>query len=399
MDPHDLNALWARHNAEWRDPAQIASQWREATDLDPNLLRYTTRGDWWGVLARLGITLLVTREYEHLAMGITVTQSGPLITYMPLPHPSGLVIDRARNVVYIASTRNPNQVYDFEPVAGVLPRRDVEITPPRGQPLVPVRSRFFAGSLYMHDMALIGTKLYANAVGQNAVVRLHADGRWERVWWPRCIETKRGPIFGQNHIQLNSIAAGANLAASFFSASTDRVSARRPGHKNFSVDRRGVIFSGKTREPIARGLTRPHSARLYTKQIWVDDSGYGGVGFIEEGKFHPVAVLPGWTRGLCFCDTVAFVGTSRVIPRFRCYAPGLDVDTSECGVYALDTRSGQILGSLVWPWGNQIFALDWIAARVTWGFPFRTSRRATAQEKKLFYTFNVGQIANLTCTK
>lgn len=399
MNPNDLNAMWARHNAEWRDPAQIASQWREATNLDPRLLRYTTRGNWWDILARLGITLLVTREYEHLVMAMTVTPNGPLLTYMPLPHPSGLVVDCARNIVYIASTRNPNQVYDFEPVAGVIPRLDVKAAPPQGHPLVPVRSRFFAGSLYMHDMALIGNRLYANAVGQNAIVRLHADGRWERVWWPRCIETPAGPVFGQNHLQLNSIAAGANLAASFFSASTDRVSARRPGHKNFSVDKRGVIFSGKTREPIARGLTRPHSARLYNKQIWVDDSGYGGVGFIEDGKFQPVAVLPGWTRGLCFCDSVAFVGTSRVIPRFRHYAPGLDIEASKCGIYALDTRSGQILGSLIWPWGNQIFALDWIAARVTWGFPFQASRRATGQEKKLFYTFNAGQIDNLTCDK
>ena len=29
--------------------------------------------------------------------------------------------------------------------------------------------------------------------------------------------------------------------------------------------------------------------------------------------------------------------------------------------YFVDTVSGAVLGSLVWPWGNQIFGIDWIA--------------------------------------
>ena len=125
MNPNDLNALWARHTAEWRDAAQIASQWREAANIDPQLLRHKTRGEWWEVLARLDITLLVTREYEHLVMAMSVTADGPLVTCMPLPHPSGLAVDRARHIVYVASTRNPNQVYDLEPVSATLPRLDV----------------------------------------------------------------------------------------------------------------------------------------------------------------------------------------------------------------------------------------------------------------------------------
>ena len=59
----------------------------------------------------------------------------------------------------------------------------------------------------MHDLAIIGTELHANAVGQNAIARLNSQGEYERVWWPACIDTPDGPIFGQNHIQLNSIAA------------------------------------------------------------------------------------------------------------------------------------------------------------------------------------------------
>jgi uncharacterized protein (TIGR03032 family) len=383
-----LDGLWARHHAEWRDPAQIASHWQEAGHIDRDLLRFETRGGWWDVVESTRITLLVTREYEHLVMAFQVSNGKRVVTFMPLPHPSGLAVDRDRNVVYVASTRNPNQVYDFEPVAGLVPREDVRVEPLIGHPLVPVRSRYYPGCSYLHDLALVGGELHGNAVGQNAVVRLDEGGSMKRVWWPRCIETSKGPVFEQNHIQLNSIAAGGNLASSYFSASAAVISRRRPGHRNFPTDKRGVIFDGATREPMVRGLTRPHSARMHRKKLWVANSGYGELGIVRGGGFEPVGRLPGWTRGLCFRGRYAFVGTSRVIPRFSGYAPGLDVDSSVCGVHVFDTDSGRVIGSLIWPYGNQIFGLDWAPAKRSSGFPFSAGAGGTsARTKKLFYTF------------
>lgn len=383
-----LARLWARHNAEWRDPAQIISQWQEAAATDPDLLRSRVRGRFWETLAETSMTLLVTREYEHMVMALRADTKGPKVSFMRLPHPSGIAVDVERRTVYLASTRNPNQVYDLAPVTSLRERQDINLFALEERPLVPIRSRFLPGSLYLHDLALVGRVLYATAVGENAVVRLYEDGRTERVWWPRAIEGPDGPTFTQNYIQLNSIAAGRTLKGSYFSASTDQLGARRPGHRNFPVDGRGVIFSGATREVFARGLTRPHSARLHDGRVWVDNSGYGELGFAEEGAFRPVVRLPGWTRGLCFHESIAFVGTSRVIPRFSRYAPGLDPDKSTCGVHALDARTGRILGSLTWPYGNQIFAVEVIESRVATGFPFDASqRRALDRQKKLFYTF------------
>lgn len=383
----ERDGLWARHNAEWRDPAQVASHWKEARSTDPRLHRFKALGDWWEVLEASGITLLVTREYEHLVMALTVVDGKPVTTFMPLPHPSGLVVDRKRGVVYLASTRNPNQIFDFEPVVDLIPRADVKVEGWSGRPLVPVRARFYPGCSYLHDLALVGGVLHANAVGQNAVVRLEEDGSLRRVWWPRCIETPDGPVFEQNHIQLNSIAAGRDLSRSYFSASAEEISSRRPGHPGFPTDRRGVIFDGATREPMARGLTRPHSARMHRKRLWVANSGYGELGIIQKGGFEPVVRLPGWTRGLCFRGELAFAGTSRVIPRFRKYAPGLDVDSSLCGVHVVHTQTGEVLGSLVWPHGNQIFGVDWAPGNRVSGFPFTAGARATARTKKLFYAF------------
>ena len=61
---------------------------------------------------------------------------------------------------------------------------------------------------------------------------------------------------------------------------------------------------------------------------------------IEGHRFVPIVKLGGWTRGLTFCRSYAFVATSRVLPRFHHYAPGLDPGKSVCGLHAIDLKTG-----------------------------------------------------------
>jgi uncharacterized protein (TIGR03032 family) len=382
-----LADMWTRHAADWRDTAQVSSQWREAAGTDPRLLESRATRGWWATLERLGITLFVSREYEHLVLALTASKGRGRATFFPMPHPSGLAVDRQARRLYVASTRNPNQIYTFKPLSNLVERRDVKLPAEPGTPLMPASAAYYPGSLYIHDLAMIGNRVYANAVGHNAVVRLSDRNRFERVWWPKCVEVKGTPVFSRNHIQLNSIAAGKSLAQSFFSASSDRIGRLRPGHLNYPVNGRGVIFSGATREPVCTGLTRPHSARLHEGKIWVDNSGYGEVGLVQDGRLQVVRKLPGWTRGLCMVDDIAFVGTSRIIPKYARYAPGLDAAASVCGVHALSCKTGEVLGSLEWPYGNQIFSIDWIQSGVTTGFPFEVPFRKQKRETILFYSY------------
>lgn len=369
----------------WRDPGEVIGGWVGATPVAGPLLRHRVRGDFWGALEESGQTLLVSREYEHLLLALSVEEGRPRVTYMPLPHPSGIAFDPARGVVHVASTRNPNQLFELAPVTATLERGDREIEPPAGRPLLPRRSRFLPGATYIHDLAMVGGKLHANAVGENAVIEVGKTVR--RVWWPRCVEVDGEPAFDRNYIQLNSIAAGKTLKRSFFSASSTEISSRRPGHRNYPVDRRGVIFSGATREPVATGLTRPHSARLHGEELWVDDSGYGAIGRIVDGGFESVASLPGWTRGLGLVGDIAFVGSSRVIARFAAYAPGLRVEEARCGLHAVDLRSGAVRGSIFWPAGDQVFAIEPIPRAFSLGFPHEASGGQRTAVDDLFYAF------------
>ena len=390
MPRRDASDAWARHAGEWRDPAQVVAMWGGASALDRRLLDAKADRGWWSLIEELGITLFVTREYEHLVIAMSARGGRPLVTFLPIPHPSGLVVDRARRVMHLASTRNPNQVVTLRIAQGALKRGDVAPRRPdrvRIGSFVPVASAIYPGSLYIHDLALIGGKLHANAVGHNAVVALGEGGRFRRVWWPKCVERGGRPAFDRNYIQLNSIAPGRTVRSSYYSASSALIGRRRPGDLEYKVDRQGVVFSGATREPICGGLTRPHSVRQWNGKVWVANSGYGEIGIVDANRFEPVQRFEGWTRGLCLVADVAFVATSRVIPRYARYAPGLDCTRSICGVHAVCTKTGRLLGSITWPSGNQVFAMDWIADTASQGLVFNSAGRDLADDTAFFYGF------------
>ncbi|MBK8598436.1 MAG: DUF4915 domain-containing protein [Holophagales bacterium] len=375
-----------RHATAFRDPAQAVGT-HTLPPPAPGLLRSREKGAFWETLAAAGVTLLVTREYEHLLLALGCGPGGPETTALTLPHPSGIAADLPRGRVHVASTRNPNQLYELRPATGLLPRDELR-APDRPVPpiLVPVRTRLHPGCLYLHDLAMVGGRLHGNAVGMNAVVRLDdGAGAATPVWWPRSIETPGGPLFSRNVLQLNSIAAGDRLSSSFFTASGDRPSARRPGQRHYPVDRRGVVFSGRTRDVIARGLTRPHSARLHEGRLYVDDSGYGRLVVVDGERCTPVVSLPGWTRGLALAGDLAFVGTSRILPRFEQYAPGLVPARCVSGIHAVDLRTGGVRGSLLWPEGDQIFAVEAVPRSFAVGLPFRSG--SPRRTRELFYAF------------
>jgi uncharacterized protein (TIGR03032 family) len=350
---------WDLADGEFREPQEVLSLAVGWPAWDGRLAAAEERGSFWEILRSLDVTLLVTREYEHAVLALSATEAGPLTTVLRVPHPSGVAVDRERRCVHLACTRNPNQVLELAPAAGWLDRTD-RTARQSGLGLVARVTRFLPGCLYLHDLAIVGGRLMANAVGMNAVIDLTQPGV-APVWWPAAIETEDGPDFSRNLIQLNSIAAGPSLEQSYFTASAAAPAATLPGELDWDIERRGVIFAGSTRQPVAQGLTRPHSARLDEHEhLWVADSGFGTLCRLAGDTGVVVARLPGWTRGLCLLKGFAFIGTSRIIPRFAHYAPGLDLAESTCGVHIVDTRTGEPVASLTWPNGNQVFAVDWV---------------------------------------
>ncbi|RJQ30460.1 DUF4915 domain-containing protein [Candidatus Parcubacteria bacterium] len=382
-----------RANEELRNPVEVVS-YEITEDHWNDYFQYKTTGAWWEILQEKEVTLLVTREYEHLILAMNCRGNCRNLSFFKTPHPSGLCVDDKHGALFAAATRNPNQVIEFKTVKKLKNRSDCTLPSQSVEAglLLPIRVIYLPGCIYLHEIARIDGQLYGNSVGQNCIVRIDLnEGRHERAWWPKCIETKGVPDFRRNYIQLNSIAAGDSLERSFFTASSCKPGLILPGDRNFPVDGTGVIFSGKSREPIAFGLTRPHSARQHQGSIWVNNSGYGEFGFIEGGRFVRLRRLDGWTRGLCFCDDIAFVGTSRVLPRFECYAPGIDRSKSVCGVFAVSTKTAEVLGGICWPNGNQVFSVEAVDSMIFSGFPLSVDRDENDARKiyDVFYRFQL----------
>jgi uncharacterized protein (TIGR03032 family) len=382
---------------KWRDPLQLINFEGCFNRISPQLLKYKVYGDWWEIINRLNIRLLVSREHEHILMCLGCESDSPEISFLALPHPSGIAVDQDKRVIYVASTRNPNMIYQFNPIQGFIERKDKnkfrEISTAVKNTLVPGKVFFLPGSLYIHDMIFMNRKLYANAVGHNSIIQISEDGGYKYVWWPKCIEKENKPDISDNYLQLNSIAAGKTINNSYFTSSTEKILSTRPGDINFPVNKKGVLFYGKTKEVVCRGLTRPHSARMNEGKVWLNNSGYGEIGFVEKNKFNSFLKLPGWTRGLYFKDDIAFVGTSRVNTRFSNYAPGVDLKSDICAIHAIDIKKCKIIGSIDWPFGSQIFAVEGIDKNYFGGLPMNLLQRKTPENlNHLFYAFKNNRV-------
>ncbi|HKB05522.1 MAG TPA: TIGR03032 family protein [Gemmataceae bacterium] len=133
--------------------------------------------------------------------------------------------------------------------------------------------------------------------------------------------------------------------------------------------RGGILMDVPSGEIIARGLSMPHSPRWYDGRLWVLESGAGSLAVVDpaSGRLEPVALLPGFTRGLDFFGPFAFVGLSQV--RESALFSGipitdrLKVEERACGVWVVDTRTGQTVAFLRFESGVQeVFAVQVLPA-------------------------------------
>jgi uncharacterized protein (TIGR03032 family) len=127
----------------------------------------------------------------------------------------------------------------------------------------------------------------------------------------------------------------------------------------------GVLLDVPSGEAVARGLSMPHSPRWYNGRLWVLESGAGSLAVVDEaaGRLDPVALLPGFTRGVDFFGPLAFVGLSQV--RETAVFSGipiterLPVEQRCCGVWVVDLRNGQTVAFLRFDAGVQeVFAVQ-----------------------------------------
>ena len=93
----------------------------------------------------------------------------------------------------------------------------------------------------------------------------------------------------------------------------------------------------------------PHSPRWHDGKLWVLQSGLGTLSTVDlaSGEVTQVAELPGFTRGLSFIGRYALIGLSQVRESVFTGLPITSrADERNCGVWVVDTQTGQIVGLL-----------------------------------------------------
>lgn len=204
------------------------------------------------------------------------------------------------------------------------------------------RHAHFTGPTMGHDLAFCNGKLWMVNTLFNCLSTIEADHSFTPQWKPPFIsEIARG-----DRCHLNGLAADDH-EPQFVTvlAETDTIGGWR---ENKATS--GCLLHVPTGSVVLRGLSMPHSPRIYDKRLWFLHSGYGRLELFDaaHGQAAIIATLPGYARGLDFYKGHAFVGLSKI--RETNAFGGLPIseyhDRLECGVVIIDCSNGKIVGSL-----------------------------------------------------
>jgi uncharacterized protein (TIGR03032 family) len=250
--------------------------------------------------------------------------------------PMGLAVHQGRFAL-----GGRTEVWDFRDVPEAAPR--VEPAGTHDACFVP-RNRHVTGDIAIHEIAFAQGELWLCATAFSCLGTLNAEHSFVPRWKPDFVSE----LAPGDRCHLNGMCVVEDEVRYVTAlGQTDEQGGWREGKA-----RGGVILEVPSSDVIVEGLSMPHSPRWHDGKLWFLESGEGGlcVADLEAGEWETVAELPGFTRGLAFVDQIALVGLSQV--RETATFGGLPLterlDQSErlCGVWAVDTTTGQTLGFL-----------------------------------------------------
>jgi uncharacterized protein (TIGR03032 family) len=202
------------------------------------------------------------------------------------------------------------------------------------------RVTYTTGVLDAHDVGILknGETIFVNTLF-NCLATTSSRHSFTPVWKPPFISQ----IIKEDRCHLNGLAMDRGEPRYVTAVSPSNTI---DGWRDRRADG-GVVIDVATGEVVCKGLSMPHSPRLFGNRLWVLNSGAGELGFVDLNKkeFRSVAFCPGFVRGLALHDKYAFVGLSK--PRYERFE-GLALDRklreadSEpwCGVQVIDTDTG-----------------------------------------------------------
>jgi len=205
------------------------------------------------------------------------------------------------------------------------------------------RMCYVTGDLDIHDIAMDGQGrlVFVNTLF-GCLATVSETHSFKPLWSPPFISR----MAAEDRCHLNGLAMEDGAPAYVTAVAESDVVDGWRDHRQDG----GVVVSVKESRVALRGLSMPHSPRMYRGKLWLHNSGTGYFGYADlaKGKFEPLAFCPGYLRGLCFLGDFAVVGLSK--PRRERTFSGLALDDNlarvkteaRCGLYIVDLRTGDI---------------------------------------------------------
>jgi uncharacterized protein (TIGR03032 family) len=201
------------------------------------------------------------------------------------------------------------------------------------------RSVISTGDVAMHEMAFAGEQLWFVNTRFSCLCTTDPNYSFVPRWRPPWISS----LAAEDRCHLNGLALRDGRPRYVTALSqTDT-----PNGWRELKGTAGLIMDIATNTIIVDGLAMPHSPRWHDGRLWVLESGKGTLAHVDvdTGEVTTVATLPGFTRGLTFLGPYAVIGLSQVRESvFKDLPVTQTADERNCGVWVVDTRTGEIAG-------------------------------------------------------
>ncbi len=315
---------------------------------DTEALRSVHTSNLPAIFEQLGISLVVS-TYQAGKVILVRSDGGALNTHFrTFTKPMGIAADHARLTI-----GGSNTVWYYRNVPAVAPKLE-----PLGKHdacYLPRRIHV-TGDIDIHEMAYDNQdELWVVNTRFCCLCTLDAAHSFNPRWRPPFV-TALAP---QDRCHLNGLAMldGRPKYVTALGV-TDTAGGWRENKANG-----GILMDIETNEILLRGLSMPHSPRMYQDKLWVLESGQGSLAEVdlETRTWRTVAQLPGFTRGIDFIGPLAFIGLSQV--REKAVFSGIPLvqrlKERTCGVWVVHIETGETLGFLRFEAGVQeIFSVQ-----------------------------------------
>jgi uncharacterized protein (TIGR03032 family) len=295
---------------------------------------YAQTDNFASLLRQLDIALFVTTYQANKLLVVRAAQGGLSTLVRTFERPMGLAVDGRRMALGTC-----NQIWFLRNAPDIA--RRVEPAGLHDACFLP-RSCHVTGDIGVHEMAWAGDELWTVNTRFSCLCTLDPDYSFVPRWRPPFITA----LAAEDRCHLNGLAM-ADGAPRYVTALGETDAA---GGWRANKPQGGCLLDVPSGEVVARGLSMPHSPRLFDGRLWLLESGTGQLVLVgpTTGRRQTVAALPGFTRGLALCGPYAFVGLSRIRPTSAMDGVPLAErrEQLKCGVAVVDWRSGQSLAFL-----------------------------------------------------